>query len=127
MIKETILGNEFENSGMSDILNKTDGLNNLGGDMNMYRQVINEYYHENKSTLYKLLLAIDEKRYTDASQIVHKVKSSTGSIGAKSVYEISIKLQKALDEKNEEMIKLLHNDFSRTFRKLLEEISNFED
>lgn len=70
----------------------------------------------------KLEAAVSEKRYADAGQIVHKVKSSSGSIGAKSLHEIAIALQKALKEEKEAEIVPLHDRFSKLLRKLLEEL-----
>jgi two-component system sensor histidine kinase/response regulator len=105
------------------ILDKSAGLKNLGGDMEIYQQVLNEYYKENQDTLDKLSLAVEEKRYADAAQIVHKVKSSSGSIGARALYDLSVRLQKALQEKNESEIPFLHKGFSKMLRKLLEEIA----
>ena len=70
----------------------------------------------------KLKLAIQEKRYGDAAQIVHKVKSSSGSIGAKPLYDVSMELQEALNEQKEDEIPLLQEKFSRFMSKLLEEI-----
>ena len=46
--------------------------------------------------------AVREKRYDDAAQIVHKIKSSSGSIGAKSLQDVAASLQKALEEEKGE-------------------------
>ncbi|MBI9096509.1 MAG: Hpt domain-containing protein [Sphaerochaeta sp.] len=59
-------------------------------------------------------------------RIIHKVKSSSGSIGAKPIHELSIKLQKALDSKEEDEIALLHEEFTTTFQKLMAEVSDFK-
>jgi len=121
-IIDIILTNTNENMNEPDVLDQTAGLKNMGGNGDIYRQVLTEYFRENRETEEKLSLAIDEKRYADAAQIVHKVKSSSGSIGAKLLYELSIKLQKALDDRNEVEIVLLQKDFNRKIKKLLEEI-----
>ncbi|MGB4407160.1 MAG: transporter substrate-binding domain-containing protein [Sphaerochaeta sp.] len=119
---------ESTNSGLEEsaILDINAGLLTIGGDEDVYAQVLAEYYHENQDTLNRLSPAINEKRYADAAQIIHKVKSSSGSIGAKSIHELSIKLQKALDSKKENEITLLHGEFTATFKKLMAEISGFK-
>lgn len=89
----------------------------------IYRQVLNEYFKENQDTLKKLSHSIREKRYADSIQIVHKVKSSSGSIGAKTLYELAKKLQKALNDRDEDDIAFMYKDFEWMFTKLLEEIS----
>ncbi len=121
-IKEIILENENNTVQNVSALDQSAGLKNMGGNEEIYRQVLNEYLSENQYTLDKLSSAILEKRYADAAQIVHNVKGSTGSIGAKSLYEAAITLQKALNEEKEDEILLLLEKFSGLLRKLLEEI-----
>jgi len=108
------------------VLDQAAGLMNMGGNPELYQQVLNEYAKENKDIVDKLKLAIQEKRYGDAAQIVHKVKSSSGSIGAKPLYDVSIALQEALNEQKEEEIPLLQEKFSRYLSKLLEEIKELQ-
>lgn len=108
------------------VLDQAAGLMNMGGNAELYQRVLNEYARENRDIVDKLKLAIQEKRYGDAAQIVHKVKSSSGSIGAKPLYDVSIALQEALNEQKEEEIPLLQEKFSRYLSKLLEEIKELQ-
>jgi len=122
-IKDILPGTESRTETESLVIDKSLGLKNMGNNPELYRQVLNEYYCENKITLHMLEKSIKEKRYDDAAQIVHKVKSSSGSIGAKSLYGTAISLQKALKEKREDEISSLYARFSALFEKLIEEIS----
>ncbi|MDD5745533.1 MAG: Hpt domain-containing protein, partial [Mesotoga sp.] len=97
------------------------------GDLEVYRQVLNAYHRENRDTPDTLGKAIEERRYPDAVQIVHKVKSSSGSIGAKALYEVSVELQKALSDSSEEEIPPLKERFVSLLGKLLEEIGRFQN
>jgi len=105
-----------------DILDRQLGINNMGGNLELYQKVLEEYRNENEDTLDRLEFAIREKRYDDAAQIAHKVKSSSGSIGAKSLQDAAMSLQKALNQQNEDEIVLLHSRFSKLLKKLLEEL-----
>ena len=122
-IKDILLNNKEINTQVFEILDLAVGLKNIGGDKEIYHQILNEYFNENQDTLEKISQKISEKRYADASQIVHKVKSSSGSIGANKMYALAIKLQKALDEGNEDDIQRLTMKFTYVIRKLLEEIA----
>ena len=115
---------EYKGNGIQDfdILNISVGLKNIGGDMEIYLLILNEYYNENKNVLYNLTQTIREGRYADAAQIIHKVKSSSGSIGAIELYNISIKYQKALDESKVDEILGIEGEFSYILTKLLDEI-----
>ena len=98
----------------------------MGNNSELYHRVLEEYRSENLDTLTKLGAAIREKRFSDAADIVHKVKSSSGSIGAKSLYDTAVLLQKALDEEREEDIASLFDRFSKLFEKLLEELNDLK-
>ena len=104
------------------VLDTQSGLRNIGGSEELYHQVLDEYRKENRDTLKRLEAAVREKRYDDAVQIVHKVKSSSGSIGAKPLYDTAVSLQKALSQGNEDEIVQLQDRFSKQLGKLLAEI-----
>jgi len=123
MVKNTILESTPRTIHQPAILDVETGMRNIGGSAEIYQQIIKEYARENIDTPDKLSLAILEKRYGDAVQIVHKVKSSSGSIGAKSLYDLSVKLQKALDDQDESEITILQQEFTRMLRQVLNEIS----
>ena len=101
------------------------GLRNMCDDMETYRQILEEYFKENKDTTYKLIQAVSKKRYAEAAQIVHKVKSSSGSIGATEFYNLSIEFQSVLEGGNEDEVSLLHKEYSAALKKLLDEINEF--
>ncbi|MGI6629852.1 MAG: response regulator [Bacillota bacterium] len=122
IIKDIILENESTIDGDTTVLDRKLGLKNMGDNLELYLQVLEEYRNENQDTLERLETAVREKRYVHAAQIVHKVKGSSGSIGAKSLYDAAILLQKALDEENEDEIIPLHQRFAKLLKKLLEEL-----
>jgi CheY-like chemotaxis protein len=121
-IKDIILNNESIKEPDTAVLDRQQGIKNMGNNSELFHKVLKEYQNENQETLDKLEAAVREKRYTDAAQIVHKVKSSSGSIGAKSLQDAGISLQKALSEEKEDDIVPLYDRFTKLLRKLLEEL-----
>lgn len=105
------------------VLDKAAGLKFMGGNAEIYGQVLREYYTENLDTPKKLDLAIREERFADAAQIAHKIKSSSGSIGARALFDLSVSLQKALDEGKANEIAPLKEQFTQVLEQLLGEIS----
>lgn len=124
LIKDIMSKQETKNVQDFSILDECIGLRIVGGDHELYRKVLNEYFNENQETLDKLSHAILEKRYDDATQIIHKVKSSSGSIGAKPIYDLAVELQKAIQEGNETEQSFLHKEFSDLFMQLLQKIES---
>ena len=123
VIEDIIAENEDKKMKNMVFLDQNAGLKNIGGDLEVYCKVINEYFNENQDTIDRLSLAIIEKRYADAVQIVHKVKGSSGSIGAADLYAVSVKLQKALQDAKEDDISHLSKSFSELLQKVLDEIT----
>ena len=121
-IKNIILENKPKIDTNKVVLDQKLGIKNMGGNFELYQMVLEEYRNENKDTLDRLEFAIREKRYDDAAQIAHKIKSSSGSIGAKSVQDAAVLLQKALNQKREDEIVPLYDRFSKLLRKLLAEL-----
>lgn len=106
------------------ILDVKSGINNMGGNEELYKEVINEYYNENKNLVNILNSQISDKNYKSASEIIHKIKSSSGSIGAKKIYDIAVTFQKALDNESND-IKIIYDDFAEYFRNLISDIENY--
>lgn len=122
-VKDIILENEKDYVEELSVLDQSAGLKNIGCDIGIYHQVLNEYFKENQYTLDEISLAISEGRYSEAALIVHKVKGSSGSIGAKELYVLAVEFQKVLNEEKEDQINILKERFSTLFKRLLEEIS----
>lgn len=106
------------------VLDRTAGIRNLGGNKELYDQVLEEYFKENQKMPQLIASEIENGHYDNAAGLVHKIKSSSGSIGAGSLYKLAIDLQAALKKSNEEAISSIHKKFSASLLTLLQEIAN---
>lgn len=104
------------------VLNPDLGIQNMGIKQDLYLAILNEYKTENSNTASMLQQAVKEGRYNEASSIVHKFKSSTGSIGAKPLYELAVRFQKALKEENLPEIERMTDEFVQMLGTLFDEI-----
>ena len=103
-----------------DILDRNWGIRNLGGNEDSYNEVLEEYYKENVNFLEELSLLINEKKYDEGAAIVHKIKSSSGTIGAKKLYNILISIQESLKGNQEEKIKMEYEKLEEVMKCLFE-------
>lgn len=110
-------------AGVSSLLDTADGIKRIGGDEKIYRMILQGFYDENSTVITELKEKIDAKNYSDAVQIVHKIKSSSGNIGAKSVYETASELQKLLAANEDAGVTRLHGQFQAQFQTLMAEIN----
>lgn len=93
------------------VIDFEDGTKRMGGDKNVYRLVLQSFDEENSGVGAQLDAAIRAKDYEQGEQIVHKIKSSAGSIGAKRLHDISVELQRALKESDEIAISRKSTEF----------------
>lgn len=108
-----------------ETLNTADGLKRIGGDEAIYRLVLREFSNENQPVGAQLKRALDGGIFDEAISIVHKIKSSSASIGAAAVHETSAALQQALQERQEPAMVRLHAQFQSRLTELLQAIENY--
>jgi len=107
------------------ILDTEDGLKRIGGDQTVYRLVLQEFANENLTVGEELRKVITTGDFSAATQIVHKIKSSAGSIGAEGVHEVAAELQKSLQALDSAAIQKLHESFQTQLRDLLHTIKEY--
>ena len=105
-----------------ELIDKKRALTFLGNNEELYKSVLKEYLKENLETPEKLRTAIDEKRHSDAAEMLHKLKSSTGSIGATEVYKRAVSLHNAIRENDEAKIASEKDEFIDILRQLIEQL-----
>ena len=88
-----------------------DGRKRIGGDDAIYRLVLKSFLEETGSLETDLNAAVQAKDYVQGEQIVHKLKSSAGSIGAKRLHELAVELQQAFKDGGEPAIARLLQPF----------------
>ncbi|MNE82590.1 Hpt domain protein [compost metagenome] len=73
----------------------------------------------------ELQRCLEEKNYKLAVEIVHKIKGSSGNIGAKQMYEAAGFLQSALTDNREDEISELCSRFYAALEELYSEIEAY--
>jgi CheY-like chemotaxis protein len=106
-------------------LSEEDGLRLLGGNVTLYHTVLREYRIENSGLLAELSVQIASGNFSEAAKTVHKVKGSSGNIGAKSLNMVASKLQKALECGSLEIGELFE-EFKRIFEQVMLYISKLK-
>ncbi|MGE5370656.1 MAG: response regulator [Solirubrobacterales bacterium] len=122
LVEETAVPAAGAGPGFSVQLDEADGLRRFGGNEVLYRRVLEQYYHEHAGIPALVQAEIDTQAYAEAAQLVHKIKGSTGTIGAKGVFETASQLQKALEGQDANEIVRLNADFQPMLNTLLGEI-----
>lgn len=114
-----------KNDSPSRVLLTNEGLQRIGGNKHVYLQILKLFYDENQSVPAELFESIENQKLEEAIQIVHKIKSSAGSIGAKRLNEQAIVLQKKLTEREMEALKPNYLQFETLLKQVFVEIETF--
>ncbi len=101
------------------VIDRRLGLKLMGGNEALYQQILMVFAEENTTTLPRIKDALSEKDYKTARDILHKVKSSAGSIGSESVRLLAATLQDLCDEEDTVGIDKLIHPFEDQFSALL--------
>jgi len=105
-----------------EVLIEKIGLNNVANDKDFYKIVLNEFYIENQDSMEQLDDLLTNKDYKEASQVVHKIKGSSGSIGALQIHKLSIEFQEALKNEDVDAVEQIRKTYLSRFLELLKAI-----
>lgn len=112
---------------VTQVVDFKDGLKRMGGDRTIYRLVLQSFAEENRSVAEQLSGAIRSRDFALGEQIVHKIKSSAGSIGAKNLHDIAVELQCAFKDESESEIISLSATFYECLTRTLSDILMFNE
>ncbi|MRN54019.1 response regulator [Paenibacillus monticola] len=107
------------------ILDVAYGMILLGHREELYKSVLRTFINENEHVSTQLQESLQVKDYIQAKQIVHKIMGSSGNIGAKKIYEIASRLQKAIVDQSESEIQFMHPIFNSALSELLQEMDRY--
>lgn len=113
-IEPKLIGNNNDNE--ASYINKEEALKLLGNNLQLYQMVLNEFFKETETIFLELEEEMKNNNLAEAALIVHKVKGSSGNIGARKLYETAIVLQKALEKNQREDIERLYPEFERLLK-----------
>lgn len=101
------------------------GIKHMGDHADLYGLVIREYRKENENTLTLLTQAIEQNNILEARQILHKLKGSTGGIGAEILLKTISALQKQLAETDRQELNEYLEHFKDAFNKTIQYIDQY--
>lgn len=112
-------------AGGGDALDTADGLKRVGGDETIYRLVLREFADENRKVGGEMRARIEAEDFSGAEEIAHKIKSSSGSIGASEFHDAAAELQKSLHAGDADRAAALHERFQVLLSELLQAIEAY--
>jgi len=91
-------------AGTVDVKN---GLMRVGGKEELYNLILSEYIKENKSITTEIKSCINNKQYDECVELIHRLKGSSGNIGAMDLHGLLVEFQSAVEKHEDERIEFL--------------------
>ncbi len=111
-IENESLGNWLEALKALPGLDTRDGLSRLGGDANLYWDLLEKFSLNQADTDKKIKEALGVKDMETAARIAHTIKGVAGNIGARQLYETASQLDTAIKEEAMNLVQTLVPQFS---------------
>ena len=77
-------------------INLQEGLQRIGGNQELFRQVVIEFFTDHTGDPQLITDALDRKEKEAARRLVHTIKGVSGNVSATALHEVSIQLEKAI-------------------------------
>lgn len=99
-------------------INTDEGLERIGGDIEIYLQILELFYTSQKDCMISIEQSLNEANTSQALQTLHSIKGSAGNIGANDFSESARQLEQALKAGEIEINQLfsnLHKQYEKIF------------
>ncbi|MCX6647240.1 MAG: Hpt domain-containing protein [bacterium] len=117
---------EEDKKKISDVLNKDLALENMGGDEELFKEVLVIYQEEASRKMSDLHTAIEESDSEGIRFAAHSLKGASANIGAVTVREIASEIEMAGSDKRisvvTELVDRLHEELCRLDSAIADEI-----
>lgn len=90
------------------MIDKSVGIELLGGDEELYMEILADYVDESKEMLENVVSAYNAEDWKNYSIHVHGLKSASKSVGAMKLFDIALALEMASKEMRLDEVKAKH-------------------
>jgi two-component system, sensor histidine kinase and response regulator len=81
-------------------INTTDGLRRIGGNVRLYRALLEQFAEDHAVT--ELQSALNRRDHATAARLAHTVKGMAGNIGAKGLSELAERLERCIQSRDDD-------------------------
>src|SRR6056297_506790 len=102
-------------------LNMEQGLENTGGDLTFYRGLLKDFFDTYSNHADKIIQFVSEGDYKSAELEAHSLKGTSRMLGFEKVYDIALKMELSLKEKDKAAFDLLVQPLKDELKRLFHE------
>lgn len=117
LTEQNLLDDDLQ--GLSGI-DPIDGLSRVMNNVDLYRQLLVNFYLDQHADLDKLLDVIDNHDWQAARFLSHGIKGASGSLGAEKLYKAAARLESALRAKDAIPPQELMTNFATAFNEVMD-------
>jgi len=105
-------------------LNMEKGLENTGGDLNFYKGLLQDFFETYSNHTEKILGFVSQGDYKNAELEAHSLKGTSQMLGLEKIYDVALKMELSLREKDNEKFECLVHPLSNELKALLYDFKN---
>ena len=102
-----------------------EGISRVVGNVELYNEILGDYYEENINLISTIRISIENKEYTKAKQLVHSLKGISANLSINTVSELSKELETQIFKNNNSNLDLYINKLEQELCKVLEAILHY--
>jgi signal transduction histidine kinase/HPt (histidine-containing phosphotransfer) domain-containing protein len=118
-IKSKDISNGIDNQNILDI---NDAVKRLSGQKELYFQLLKRYLEEYEHVDQKIKIALDQNDYKEAHRLSHTIKGLASNLSAKPLRVSAMALEKAIKDKDNNLINSTFNSFQNETMRMNETI-----
>ena len=105
-------------------LNMEKGLENTGGDITFYKGLLHDYFNTYTNHAEKIIEFVSQGDYKSAELEAHSLKGTSQMLGFEKIYEVALKMEMSLREKDNEKFECLVHPLKNELNALLYNFKN---
>jgi PAS domain S-box-containing protein len=96
-----------------------DGLKRFSGDAGVYRQILMEFRDYCAGYSEPIAGALERNDLSETARLVHTIKGAAGTVGATSLFNAAVELEKGIMASDQKRIAILANTFNEELKRVL--------
>ena len=102
-----------------------EGLNRVGGDTRLYKQLLNSFYNKNGQIIQQLEELLQQEDYTSSALLVHSVKGVSGNLSANQLFTAAKQLELELKQPSPSDLSSLTEQFTTALTVVMDSLESF--
>lgn len=122
-----VCAEENKYAELGSLLDINNTLKRFGGNEKLFISMLKKFAAENIGITHKILNLLKGNSIDNASELVHKLKGESGTLGADNIFNLCVEIRNAIDENNGDIATAVAHRLQNAVDLLISQIKEFLD